>query len=138
MGKKLWVFSLIGLLLCLPLFAQNENWLTDFEEAKKKAQESDQNLLVIFTATWCELCKKMQNEVFSQTEFTRFATDNFVLVKIDADRNRELVDKLNVEGFPTTFFTDKDGKKLGEIIGIEPLSEFMKTAKKFVKKPSSE
>ena len=50
------------------------------EEAKK----SDRHVFLFFTGSdWCGWCKRLVREILATPEFTRYADDNLVLVKLD-------------------------------------------------------
>jgi thioredoxin-related protein len=97
------------------------NWYINLEEAIEKAQEENKNILVNFTGSdWCVWCMKLSDEVFSKGEFSEYADDNLVLVKLDFPRkkklpeseqqyNYNLLTKYGVRGFPTILLLDKDG-----------------------------
>ena len=121
------VLAVIGL-LCTATFA-DEGWLDSFDDALKQAGSEKKLVLVDFTATWCGWCTKLKEEVFEKDEFKQYVADKFVLVAIDADKNRELVDKYGVNGFPTIMVLDEAGKEVHKIVGFKPLEEFIEELK---------
>jgi len=121
------VLAVIGL-LCTATFA-DEGWLDSFDDALKQAGSEKKLVLVDFTATWCGWCTKLKEEVFEKDEFKQYVADKFVLVAIDADKNRELVDKYGVNGFPTIMVLDEAGKEVHKIVGFKPLEGFIEELK---------
>ena len=109
----------------LPALAGGDQWLTDFEEAKKIAAKENKSILIDFTGSdWCHWCKKLKKEVFGQDEFTKEASKQFVLVELDFPRkseqsaetkkaNKALAKKYGVSGYPTVLLTDAAGKPFG-------------------------
>lgn len=101
--------------------SDNLDWETNLEIALQKAQKENKAVLVNFTGSdWCIWCQRLSNEVFSQSEFEKFAKENLVLVKIDFPKNIELpmetkmynnqlAQRFGVEGFPTIFLLKPDG-----------------------------
>ena len=100
-------------------------WTDDFEAAKKQAAAENKLLLVDFSGSdWCGWCKKLDKEVFAKPEFLEGAKKDFVLVMVDspsdktllsekaAKQNPKLVDKYDVQGFPTVLIMDADGTVL--------------------------
>ncbi len=127
--------SLSVLVVCFLLMAgfaaiAGDDWLKSIDEGLKQAKAENKLVMVDFTATWCGWCKKLQTDVFDREEFQKFAAQHLVLVSIDADVNRELVAKYNVEGFPTIVFLNANGDKVHEISGYLPLDGFMSELKK--------
>lgn len=60
--------------------------------------DSDKLVLVDFYADWCIPCKKMEPTL---KEFARELKDKLVVVRIDAEANPELCQKLRVQALPT-------------------------------------
>jgi thioredoxin-related protein len=98
-------------------------WLQNFADAKAKAAAAGKDLLVDFTGSdWCVWCQRLDAEVFEKADFQAEITKNFVLVKLDYPQNQELVTaeikaqnaelqaKYKVQGFPTIFLMDAEGK----------------------------
>ncbi|MGQ9798585.1 MAG: thioredoxin family protein [Ignavibacterium sp.] len=102
--------------------SDNLDWETNLEIALQKAQKENKAVLVNFTGSdWCIWCQRLSNEVFSQSEFEKFAKENLVLVKIDFPKNidlpfetkmynNQLAQRFGVEGFPTIFILNKNGE----------------------------
>lgn len=104
-------------------------WLHDYEAAKKQAKEEGKAIFINFTGSdWCGWCIRLEKEVFTQDEFKEYASDNLVLVEIDFPKKKEqsaevkkqnkALDKaFKIEGYPTLFLLDSEGKKLSGDIG---------------------
>jgi thiol:disulfide interchange protein len=122
------VFAL--LLSFSPALFAEEAWLENLDDGLKAAQVANKLVLADFTAVWCKWCKELKLQVFDQAEFTEFAAKNLVLVSVDADQNRELVDKYGVKGYPTVLIMSADGKVLEKLEGFKKLPEFMAALKK--------
>lgn len=136
--KSLILCVLVGVLLVqMPVLAE-EGWLTNLDDGLKQAKAENKRVLVDFTATWCGWCTKLKNEVFDKKEFGDYAAEKLVLVSIDADQNRELVDQYKVSGFPTVMVLDGDGKVVDQIVGFKPLEGFLETLKKSESAPAAE
>ena len=129
MLKKLLVVTAIVLFAfvsCESQSANNNNlsWETDLGVAIKKAKDENKTVLVNFTGSdWCKWCMKLNDEVFSQSEFEKYADANLILVKVDFPRslpqsnetkmyNNSLAQRYGVEGFPTIILLNKEGKML--------------------------
>ena len=103
--------------------AGGDNWMTNFEAAKKKAAAENKDLLVDFTGSdWCGWCIKLNKEVFQHDPFKTGVADKFVLVELDfprdksiisqelKDQNEALKNKYGVRGFPTILIMDAEGR----------------------------
>lgn len=62
--------------------------------------------MVIVKAEWCGYCKRTMPELFKVSQLTG---SMFPIFKIDSDVNKNLINKMGVQGFPTIFFIEKDG-----------------------------
>ena len=98
-------------------------WLTKMSKAREEAKETGLPILVLFTGTtWCPYCIKLEAAVFAKKEFSAYANQNLVLLKLDfgpggSTNNKEqkkLQDEFAVRGFPTYFLTDAEGTKLAQ------------------------
>ncbi len=101
-------------------------WYTDMEEAKKVAEKEDKDLFLDFTGSdWCQYCMALESQVFSKPEFKKEGPINFVLVKIDfpkykelpegeREKNERLAMKYEVEGYPTIILADAKGRAYGK------------------------
>lgn len=107
------------------------DWLTNFDEAKAKAEKEGKALLLDFTGSdWCPPCKALKKKVFDEKEFQTFAEKNLVLVEVDfptrkklpkeqQKANDALSDKFRIQAYPTIVIADKTGKELGRLEGYE-------------------
>ena len=104
-------------------------WSENYTAAVSEAKKEHKMLLLNFTGSdWCSYCIKLNDNVFSKPEFARWASNIFVLVKLDFPQTRTISDevrkqnavlqaKYNVEGFPTIIILDANEKKLTETHG---------------------
>ena len=124
-------FSATYLLLCLlvSFTVEGQQWLTNYDQARKVAEEQDRNIILVFQGSdWCAPCIKLDRAVWSTDEFQSYARDHFVMLQADFPRkkvnqlpadlqehNGMLAEKYNAEGyFPLVVVLDKNGKVLGK------------------------
>jgi thiol-disulfide isomerase/thioredoxin len=62
--------------------------------------------LVIVKADWCTFCKRLLVDL---KKVSKKLGDAYPIMLIDADTQKEMVNVLEVEGFPTIFFFDRNG-----------------------------
>lgn len=106
-------------------------WQVDYASALKQAQASKAKVFLFFTGSdWCVWCKQLEAEVLATKQFKEFATENFILVKLDFPRgypqspvlreqNERLAQRYRVEGYPTVVVVNERGKELGRL-GYQP------------------
>jgi len=106
--------------------AQEAKWETNLSNAITLSNKTHKPLFLFFTGSdWCGWCMKLQKEVFKTPEFTKWASDNVILVELDfpkrtpqsdeiKQQNGQLNNFFKVRGYPTVWITDvvksDDGK----------------------------
>jgi thioredoxin-related protein len=130
MLKKSILSGLICLFLAGSVFAQTEKPLPAdkvMEAAYAKSKETGKNVFLIFHATWCTWCKKLDKAMQSE-QLQKIFDDNFIIVHLDVMERgekiaqfenpggKELMDKLGgaKSGVPFFAFISADGKSLGD------------------------
>ena len=114
--------------LIISLFAAPVRWYSTVEEASAEALKTNKPILIDFWAGWCEPCRTMEKEVYSDSAFTS-AADQYLLVRIDFDKKTALSRKYNVAALPTILFTDSYGNELYRnrgFIAAKRLAEVMR------------
>ena len=106
--------------------AELGSWTMDYKAALALAKEKDLPIMLNFTGSdWCGWCIRMDRGVFAKKEWSRWATENLLLVTLDfpkgknivpekyQNRNRQLQRQYMVRGYPPYVIVDVDGD--GEI-----------------------
>jgi thioredoxin-related protein len=119
--------------------ANGIQWLS-YDEGLAKAKKEGKHLFLDFTAKWCGYCKKMDKTTFIEPEIVALLNRDFVAVKVDGDSDKELdIDgfkiteknlsryEYKVSGFPTFWFLDSEGTKLGAVRGYQPADNLKNT-----------
>jgi thioredoxin-related protein len=111
-------------------------WLS-FDEGIAKAQKENKPIVIDFYTTWCGYCKKMDAGTFKDPEVVRYMRENFVGVRVNGEATsmvshegeriseRELARSFGVRGFPTFWFLDSTGGKIGPAPGYKPKESFL-------------
>ncbi len=118
----------ILVLACATGFGQE--WNTNFEMAKKNAQEKKQKIILVFSGSdWCAPCMKLEREIWNSETFKNYSKENYTLLKADfpkrkknaltadlQDHNNQLAERYNKNGFfPLVVVLDEKGKALGQV-----------------------
>lgn len=95
------------------------SWRTSYQEAVKEAERAKKPLLIDFTASWCGWCKVLDRMTWPDADVIK-AAERYIPVKIDGDKERQLVQKYGVRGFPAIFLASATGEVLHSIGGYLP------------------
>jgi len=132
-------FSLITSLLFLSTAstAASEDWTADIEAAREQAKTENKFLIIKFTGSdWCPPCQMIEKAVFSKEEFTKYASEKFILCIIDSPRgnkelakkNKPILNQFKISSYPTLVLVDSEQ---GEFYRFNPANfetiEKMKT-----------
>ncbi len=127
MLRKLILFSV----LCMfTLSLQAQDWKPKnadviMKAALKEAKANNKNVMIIFHASWCSWCKRLEKAMQS-TELKKIFDDNWVITHIDVMERKGKIDSLEnpggqaimkkyggeKAGLPFCAFVDKNGKKI--------------------------
>lgn len=113
------------ILLFSVAFAEIQWFEGSFADAQKVA--TNEMIMIDFYTDWCVWCKRLDSDVFPKTEISKFAKENLISIKIDAEKGEgiALAKKYNASGFPTILFTDAGGNEIDRIVGYLPLEPFL-------------
>jgi thioredoxin-related protein len=100
-----------------------------YDEGMALGKKEGKKILLHFYANWCSYCKKMEKEIFADSESAAFINQNFVPIRINSDDEAQLATSYSVSGLPTTYFMDKDGNPLQVLPGYLPKKMFMALVK---------
>jgi len=111
------------------MFANAQEWQTDFDQAKQKATVENKDIIIVFQGSdWCAPCMKLETEIWSTEDFKTYAADNYVMLLADfpkkkknalsseqQEKNNKLAEIYNQNGFfPLVVILDKEGNVLGQ------------------------
>ena len=92
-------------------------WSRSLDKGLQAAQQEDKPVMVYFWAIWCQFCKKFESETLSNPEVNTILRDDYVLVAMDLDVDRDVARKYGVSYPPYMLFLDGSGNVLERIPG---------------------
>ncbi len=99
-------------------------WGEDFDEAVAAAADKQSYLIVAFHMQGCSPCREMERTVLA-SEQVESALKDYVKVRVDVDRERELANRFNVFGTPTFAVVNVRGDVLARCTGYQPIDQFL-------------
>jgi thioredoxin-like negative regulator of GroEL len=106
--------------------AQSVQWRTDYNSARKEASEKGRPILLEFATENCMWCKKLDLTTFRDPAVAKLLNEQFISLKVDADRESTLTQMLRITQYPTLVVAGPDGKIIGVLEGYQepaPLSD---------------
>jgi thioredoxin-related protein/YHS domain-containing protein len=99
--------------------ADEIRWSTDIEQSLQSAAQSGKPVLMEFTASWCVYCKRMEKSTFTDPRVAAQIEEQFVAVRVDADKHKDLVKDLEIEGLPAILIVSPELKIIHRIKGFQ-------------------
>ncbi len=125
------VLLFVALSFIFPAAAYAINWRSNFDDSLQTAKKEGKPLMVDFYTDWCGWCKKLDSDTYSDRTVRKLA-EGFICVKVDADKERELVSKYGVNGYPTVIFFDSSGNIVNRQVGYAGPADFALIMKKIL------
>jgi uncharacterized protein YyaL (SSP411 family) len=89
-------------------------------EAFAEASERGVPLLVSVVVAYSESCRAMEERTYSEPRIAANVNDDFVPVRVDADRRPRVRERYNMGGFPSTVFVTPEGEHIAGATFLEP------------------
>ena len=107
-------------------------WQYNLKSAVKTAEKLGKPVMVDFYTDWCGWCKQLDKVTYRDSKVSNLAA-KFICVKIDGDKNPDLVRKYNIRGYPHILFLKSDGSITEQIAGYADAATFVGTMERVLK-----
>jgi thioredoxin-related protein len=97
--------------------AQEIQWRTDYNAARKESLEKGLPLFLDIGTENCFWCKKLEATTFREPAITGLLNTRFIALHVDANRDTTLTEMLRIRSYPTLVLAAPDGKILGTLEG---------------------
>ena len=125
--------------------AQNEKINVRWEKIStglETARVQEKPVLMFFYTEWCIYCKKMDSEVFSDSEISQYINENFISMRINPEKDKDTLEIMGEKvppaklmaytgsnGFPTTLFLNNKKKPITTVPGFVEKHTFLSMLK---------
>ena len=106
-------------------------WKNNLDEALKAAKSQGKPVMIDFYTDWCGWCKKLDSDTYSDSKVNA-ASEKFICVKINAEKEPAITGKYGVSGYPTVIFLDSNGNILQKNPGYLPPAQFLENMDKIL------
>jgi thioredoxin-related protein len=116
------IFALLVLIIVMPsgvAVSQEIQW-HNFNDGMARGKFENKRVFIHFFADWCAACKTMEKNTFSDPAVISFLNENFIAVKVDADREVGTASMFRVQALPDNWFIAANGEILGNRPGYIP------------------
>lgn len=84
----------------------------DYETGLKAAKKENKPLVLYFYETSCGFCTLMDKETLADKDVATTLTKDFIFVRVDARKSRDLTKQYRIQGTPSSWFVESTGKPL--------------------------
>ena len=95
-----------------PILAKEIAWQS-FADGMARGKSENKKIFLHFYARWCGACKTMENNTFKDPAVIAYINENFIPIKVDADREPKTSQIFRVRFLPDNWFIAADGKPIG-------------------------
>jgi thioredoxin-related protein len=113
------------LLLPSSVIAQEVQWRSDYNTARKEAKDKGLPLVLDFGTPTCTWCVRLDQTTFRDPTVVKMMNEQFVPLKINAEQETALVEALRISSYPTVILADAQGKILGMMEGYKDAPGFL-------------
>lgn len=107
--------------------AQKIQWNYSLKVAHKLALAQDKPLLIVFGASWCAYCHKLERETLGDKRIAAVIERDFIPVHLDFDRDVKIAKILEVERLPCTVILSPQADLLLKHEGYAEYKEFQQS-----------
>ena len=104
-----------------------------YDEGMALGKAEGKKVFINFYATWCQYCRKMNKQTFTAPEIVSYLNENFISIKVDVERERQVASLYNISPLPDTWFISETGEGIGNKPGymsaedLLPVLQFIQT-----------
>jgi len=93
-------------------------WHKDLKPAYRVAVQQNRPLLILFSASWCTFCHKLQRETLGEKAMITYVEQKFVPLLLDFEKDAHVAKVLEVDRLPCTVILSPQADLLAKQFGF--------------------
>ncbi len=89
-----------------------------YDTGIKMIKEQNKKGFLHFYTDWCTYCKIVNKQTFVDSKIIDYLNNNFVSIRVNADKQKDVAKKYGVSRFPSTWFIAEDSTSLSNQPGF--------------------
>ncbi len=102
------------------------HWNSSIRRAVDQAARENRPILVQVTAPWCPHCERMKEVTWRDPEVVNLINERYVAIEVNADEQREFVQKMGIQSLPTTLIVNPDLQVLDRRQGFQSADQMLR------------
>jgi thioredoxin-related protein len=106
------------------------SWQTSLAAGSEQARRENKYVLADVFTVWCGWCKKLDKDVFPDSELASYLQKDFICVKVNAEDPKEgapVAQAYKVHGYPCSLIFSPDGRLIGRVPGYMAAKPYLMT-----------
>jgi thioredoxin-related protein len=91
-----------------------------YNDGMALGKDKNKKVFLNFYADWCGYCKQMDSKTFTDKSVISYMNENFIPVRVNADKEMKIAAQYEVRGLPVSWFIAESGESIGSQPGYIP------------------
>jgi thioredoxin-related protein len=101
-------------------------WHRNLKEAHKLSIQTDKPMLIVFGASWCHYCHKLDRETLADKRVMAMIERDFIPIHLDFNKDAKVAKILEVESLPCTVALTPQADLLQKAVGYRDSKGYLK------------
>jgi thioredoxin-related protein len=98
---------------------------SDWAAARQEARAANLPLVLEIYLEGCPVCARLARETHTDMGVIKALNERFIPVRLEARKNLDLAQELNVTAAPTTLRFSPEGTETGRVVGFQSPQEYL-------------
>jgi thioredoxin-related protein len=105
-------------------FANKHNYFTDYQQALKKAKQTNKPIIMMISTKTCPWCRKLESQTLRKLEVNNYIQQNYIPLSVIEEKSI-YPKKFLSPAVPIIYFVNSDEEIIGKIVGYKPADKFL-------------